>query len=273
MDDVAVLMDDAVFISYCYENFDLNKDGKISIMEANTAKVIEIKKEPKLISVKGIEVFTNLEKLSFYQCTNLRSIDLSKNTKITAIEDSMIFSGCSRLTSVTIPDSVTSIGRNAFYNCESLTAFYGKFASADNRCLVVEGKLIVFARFGLTSYTIPDSVTKIGDSVFRNCSSLTSVTIPDGVTKIEDDTFYGCSSLVSVTIGKGVISIGNQVFGDCYKLKRIFCKPETPPTIGLDVMSGCHENCKIYVPTASYNSYVYLWGEYDEYITPYDFGK
>jgi hypothetical protein len=64
IDDVAILMDDAAFISYCYANFDLNKDGKISIMEANTAKVIEIKEEPKLISVKGIEIFTNLERIT-----------------------------------------------------------------------------------------------------------------------------------------------------------------------------------------------------------------
>ncbi|MEG2450817.1 MAG: leucine-rich repeat protein, partial [Clostridia bacterium] len=76
------------------------------------------------------------------------------------------FSGCSSLTSVTIPSSVTSIGNAAFSGCSSLTSF-----------------------------TIPSSVTSIGNSAFSGCSSLTSVTIPSGVTSIGDDAFYGCSSL------------------------------------------------------------------------------
>ena len=145
VDDVASLMDDAVFISYCYANFDLNKDGKISIMEANTAKIIDIEEESKLISVKGIEVFTNLEKVSFYNCESLRSIDLSKNNKITRIGE-RAFSHCYSLTSVTIPDSVTEIGNAAFYGCRRLT-----------------------------SVTIPDSVTEIGYQAFYKCDSLKEI--------------------------------------------------------------------------------------------------
>ena len=168
VDDVASLMDDAVFISYCYANFDLNKDGKISIKEANTAKVIDIEKESKLISVKGIEVFTNLEEVKLYGCSSLRSIDLSKNNKITRIGDGA-FRDCSSLTSVTIPDSVTDIGGSAFRNCSSLT-----------------------------SVTIPNSVTKIGWSAFSGCSSLTSVIIPDSVTEIGEYAFSSCSNIKDV---------------------------------------------------------------------------
>ena len=84
------------------------------------------------------------------------------------------FKSCISLTSVTIPDSVTSIGSYAFYNCSSLT-----------------------------SVTIPDSVTSIGDLAFRNCSGLTSVTIPDSVTSIGNFAFYLCSSLTSIEVVEG----------------------------------------------------------------------
>ncbi len=74
----------------------------------------------------------------------------------------------------------------------------------------------------LTSVTIPDSVTSIGDRAFRNCVSLTSITIPDSVTSIGDDAFYSCSSLTSVTIGNGVASIGSSAFSDCSSLNAVY---------------------------------------------------
>ena len=98
---------------------------------------------------------------------------------------SSAFSGCSGLTSVTIPNSVTSIGSSAFSGCS-----------------------------GLTSVTIPNSVTKIDQSAFSGCSSLTSVTIPNSVTSIGEDAFSGCSSLTSVTIPNSVTSIGKRAFMD-----------------------------------------------------------
>ena len=102
------------------------------------------------------------------------------------------FSGCTSLTSVTIPDSVTSIGERAFQSCGSLT-----------------------------SVTIPDSVTSIGDSAFGECTSLTSVTIPDSVTSIGEYVFYGCTSLTSITIPDSVTSIGDSAFEDCDSLTSV----------------------------------------------------
>lgn len=96
------------------------------------------------------------------------------------------------LTSITIPNSVTSIGRMAFYNCSHLE-----------------------------SITIPEGVTDIGQNIFFGCSSLTSITIPNSVTTIDYNAFYGCTSLTSITIPDSVKSIGMWAFKNCSSLTTI----------------------------------------------------
>lgn len=130
---------------------------------------------------------------TFYGCTNLTNIVIGNN--VTAIKDGA-FRGCESLTSITIPDNVTSIGEGVFYGCKSLMGFKGKFASADGRCLIVNGILCSFAPAGLTEYTIPDDVTAIANGALYHCNILKSITIPDGVEAIGDDAFSCCDKLI-----------------------------------------------------------------------------
>ena len=125
------------------------------------------------------------------------------------------------MVSVTISDNVVSMGDCAFRECTSLTSFYGKLASADNRCIILNGILHSFAPAGLTTYIIPNSVTSIGNRTFSFCDSLISITIPDSVTSIGKGAFSYCKNLTSVTIGNSVTSIGEDAFSDCISLTSV----------------------------------------------------
>ncbi|MDE7413058.1 MAG: leucine-rich repeat protein, partial [Muribaculaceae bacterium] len=138
---------------------------------------------------------------AFYGCSSLTSLSIPAS--VTSIGD-YAFYGCSSLDSLSIPASVTSIGNSAFYNCSSLT-----------------------------SLSIPASVTSIGNSAFYGCSSLTSLSIPASVTSIGDYAFYSCSSLDSLSIPASVTSIGNFAFDGCSALKDINLENgETELTLG-----------------------------------------
>ena len=103
-----------------------------------------------------------------------------------------IFTGCTSIVSIIIPDSVTSIGSSAFYGCDSLTSI----VIPDSVTSI--GYCAFYECSNLTGVVIGDSVTSIGSSAFYNCTSLTSVVIPDSVTSIGSSAFYGCSSLTDV---------------------------------------------------------------------------
>ncbi|MDB4683732.1 leucine-rich repeat protein, partial [bacterium] len=118
-----------------------------------------------------------------------------------------------------IPDTLggipfTRIGNDAFYNCTSLTSI-----TIPNGVTSIGYR--AFGSTGLTSITIPDGVTRIRFQAFSNCTSLTSINIPDGVTSIESHTFGSCRSLTIITIPDGVTSIGQEAFENCTSLTSI----------------------------------------------------
>ena len=278
-----------------------------------------------LTSVTIPETVTSIGERAFYNCTGLSSINYTGDIaawcgidglgNITGsgrtlyiggqkIEGELIipdsvteikeyaFSGCAGLTSVTIPDSVTSIGEGAFSGCSSLESitipFVGKEAgntsseayqylfgyifgtdsytggtqveqyyygshpfypdvikyyipSSLRSVTVTDGNIPVGAFSGcsmLTTVTLPEMLTSIGDYTFRNCTGLTSVTIGNSVASIGDYAFYNCTGLTSLTIGNSVASIGNSAFYGCTGLISLIIPAEVTD-IGYSAFSGC----------------------------------
>ena len=120
-----------------------------------------------------------------------------------------MFSGCSALTSLILPSSVTKIGNYAFEHLVTLTSLI-----IPSNVTEIGNSAFVNCR-GLTSMKIPSSVTNIGDCAFLNCSGLTSLVISSGVTKIGDSAFSNCSGLTSLVIPSGVTEIGFFAFRNC----------------------------------------------------------
>ena len=127
------------------------------------------------------------------------------------------FSGCSSLTSLTLPSSVNEIGIYAFHGCSGLTSL--TLPSS----VTSIGEFAVRYCSGLTSLTIPSGVTTIDYYAFADCSGLTSLTLPSGVTWIGGYAFAWCSGLTSLTLPSSVTSIGGHAFERCNNLKECNC--------------------------------------------------
>ena len=256
-------------------------------------------------------------------------IETATNTLIVGCKNTIIpnsvtsigseaFYGCSSLTSITIPNSVTEIDGQAFYGCNSLTSitmpssinnwptsadgvgdrFFENWSSFNldtiiinsnglqnnfNRhtikkppILIIENSVtsIGYLTFygcsitSITSITIPNSVTSIGDRAFENCTSLTSITIPNSVTSIGDWAFKNCSSLTSITIPNSVTFIGYRAFYGC-PIKTIYLNQTSCPDWIRNIVNSDVE--KLFVPKGSSASYKKELGQFNIDIQEYEF--
>ena len=162
---------------------------------------------------------------AFEFCISLTRIIVDENNPYyTAIDGNVyskdgktliLYASGKTATEFVIPDNVTSIGREAFSNCDSLTSI-----EIPNSVTSI-GALAFYYCSNLTSVVIGNSVEIIGDGAFYNCESLTSIEIPNSVTSIGRYAFNVCISLKSIVIGDGVESIGESAFNLCVWLTSI----------------------------------------------------
>ena len=204
-----------------------------------------------LTSIVIPDSVTTIGGYAFDECESLTSVVIGDS--VTTIGEGA-FSGCESLTSIVIPDSVTSIGDYAFSWCTNLTSITVSenntaYKDINGNLYTKDGKTLIQYAMGKTdtSFTIPDSVTTIGEWAFSGCESLTSIVIPDSVTTIGEGAFSGCESLTSVVIGDSVTTIGEEAFYSCDSLTSIVI-PDSVTTIGEGAFSGCQSLTSIVIP-------------------------
>ncbi len=167
----------------------------------------------------------------------------SYTTSLNKIGDDA-FSGCTGLTSISIPNSVTSIVNGVFAGCTNLKEFI--ISKNHKTYKSVEGilfnknctELIAYPNAKSNIYIIPNSVTAIGFDAFYGCTGLTSITIPNSVTAIGSDTFFGCTGLTSITIPNSVTIIGTKAFKNCTELTSVTI-PNSVTAIEFEAFSVC----------------------------------
>ena len=263
--DGIVHFEDASVKSVCLSNWDTDGDGELSFVEAARVTTISwvFSGNTSITSFDELDQFVGLasvDNYAFQNCTGLTSVAIPNS--VTSI-GGFAFQNCTGLTSVTIGNSVTSIGNYAFNDCRGLTS-----VTIPNSVTSI-GEYAFYNCTGLTSVAIPNSVTSIGGSVFQNCRGLTSVAIPNSVTSIGEYAFFNCTGLTSVTIGNSVTSIGEVAFQSCTGLTRLVVLAETPPSLTESVFDFENlNNIMLYVPcnTSSLYQSASGWSGFNNYV-------
>ena len=253
VEDVCTKMDDLQFMEYCYTNFDVNGDKKVSMSEANAVQEIECNTAT---SFTGIGYFSNLrgfrsasvksvnlgynKGLMSLDCSGspVKVLDLRYNTQLSDIDVSQ----CTGLTKLLLAAEapLTAVdggnGGSDYGNiggCTSLEA-----VSLPDACTVIGDYTFRGCRY-LCKIRFPESLTTIGRSAFSGCTGLTFVTFPEYLTTIGSDAFSDCNGLISVTFPESLTTIGERAFEGCEGLTSV-AFPEGLTEISEYAFSGCH---------------------------------
>ena len=163
---------------------------------------------------------------AFEGCTGLTSFRFESGSEISSIS-ARTFYGCTGLLSVSLPESVTTIGESAFYGCA-----------------------------GLLSMNLPENVTTIGKSAFYDCSSLSVLSFGDSLESIGESAFYNCSALTDLHLPQTVTNVGNMAFSNCLSLRTVKVDNPVPPVAYANTFSvDTYLNATLSVPSGSIEAY------------------
>ena len=235
---------------YCGENvnWSVSSDGTLTVSNSNTNVYYRTYDYDSADATPWADVASSITKVVvtgriycigkylFSGLTNLTSVDLTGVTDLHEIRD-CAFRDCEKLTSISIPSTVTTIGQFAFAGCSKLTSVtlpenikYIAYAQFQN-CTSLESitlpsglttiKQNAFSGCSkLSSINLPDGLGKIGPYAFDGCSALTHIDLPEAYTVIDEEAFYG-SGLTSLTLSSDITEIGEGAFGNCTALTSV----------------------------------------------------
>ncbi len=262
-------------------------------------------KQSAITSVSFPQTLKTIGNRAFFGCTALTQLNLPQGVEQL---DEYAFCGCTSLESVAIPASVTQIGEGAFSTCNALASFdvasgNANYSSVDGVLFNQEQTLLIqyptmkadrsytvpatvtqigeeafYGVAALTKITLPASVTAIGGYAFYDCVNLKTVTLPAGLTSLGDSVFFNCSGLVSASIPAGVTTLPYATFGGCAGLTTVTL-PNTLTAIEEYAFFSCECLTSVVVPAsvtqiaksafADCGSSLVLWGENGSYAQTY----
>lgn len=251
-------------------SFILNSNGDSYIVQkvidnGNKTIIIPDSYEGKSVSAIGEEAFIEthyqkielpntikkIQKKAFYFCEMLENVNMPSSLEVI---DEYAFCGCSNLKQIAVPNTLTEIGTNAFWKCSSLEKISvsenNNFFCSDGNNLYNKKKTILI-QYAIgqknTSFTIPNTVTHIGQYSFESCSNIKTIHMGDSVTAIGDSAFRYCINLKNLNLSKNLVRIGSQAFSICMGLEEIEL-PQTVGSIGTFAFSHCKNLKSIFIP-------------------------
>ena len=233
--------------------------------EPNAAGIFSNNQKLATVTLGGEMTYINSD--LFTNCKNLYSVDLSRATKLKEIGSTAF--ECTKLKQITLPNSVTTIGDEAFRYCSNLNNVV-----IPNSVTTIGDEAFRYCS-NLNNVVIPNSVTSLGEYAFDHCTNLTNISLPNSLTNIPYDCFNGCTNLKNVTIPNSVKNIKSEAFENCSSLSSITI-PQGVEGIGGRTFKGCTNLASVEImgfPTVGTDAFpetakvIYVNATYDQWLT------